>query len=1309
MGGDLIVLFPAAPTITDAACSLSTKISFTGAKVRFGAMSAQASGTIDASGITLTSGTLTTPPGWGWGSVTLGRDGLFAPFSGDALGHLTGSASVAGVPFANLSGWQGGTDLVFSSGDGSQHIEITSDASKGGADLNITGEANLSTGAYDLKAAATGVGQFLGAPLILTGSLTTNGSGSRPSFSLTSTLASQSLTHELTLGRFTVTWDGSDVDGTGALTYAAGNTKLTWTTELDYVSAANWTLAIGESGSPWKVARGLTIPGSGFRGTLKPDGKSYLFDLTADLAGDTWSPVTAGSGASLALNQFTFKATNACGAKANPPCDVTIDASGGLALNINGTKLAADVSGDLDPKTGALTISAALGKPIPLAPKLALSKPTFNLTSTGAADSSPRIALDTHVNTLGVTAPFTLAFQDGGVVGSGVLGSVEPIPGVTLPQVNVGISSFHGSFTPSFPTTGIQFPRAQGGRPPGGGGTSAGGGSATGGIPLSPWAPVIAAPFTIPSSAAAALPRDLHSGVALIGLGETDQQIDVGLPVPKNWYLVGSATSATRLQPTAVALRLDHHGSEVSINVTADAQLDLYANSPKDHATLDLDLAGAIDAGEEGAQVTGSLSLSSPGGWKDAFGMKGLTLDELTAQLGVSEAGPTLGLSATAELPSAIRGPLGMNAKTVVTATADLAETSPCIALGMVAPKGSHALDLDAGAIVADSAQISIAPTGCTVGNVTVAPGFSLHFAGDILAVPVSVSAQFEETPFVLDADIDLGTFNVDGVHLDQTKAHLYIAPNDVDVSLSGGVVIGSDKISVSGEFSEKDAVTELKLKGTADRLEIAPAVVLTKNRAAIDVESGPKGVTADFSLASDVDLLGTTEKFAFEATFANGILHTLDGTSDTTIKVAETTLDGDFRFAYTAGKAPTIKAVVDITTRTGRLAEVDLEVDGDGATLTSDYNLRGVFDATLSGSLVTGHTDSAAPIKVRNAAGKMVDGKPGDYSLSVDGVDATFDGISADGSVFIGDVGSDFYVDFDAKVTLGLPHSPSANVSGSIESNGDFSLTGSESLTLSGFSIDSTVTVSRTKREVSVKAKGSVDVPDILTAKLDGTFSRTAKGGTLYDLSGKATPTLGVNSGKLSFELSNEPGKAGLRADFTLKAGSTIDSTGKLVVTPAGLYSFSAHDKIHVAGDTLKADISLTNCKTTKCKRAGTTDISVSGTLKTSGFTFDLSSDVKSNGHFSARLKISETCRYDTIDVKIAKVWGKACFHLKVSVSNKHIGGVSLHGSAEAEYKLAGGHWRGVGVDLSGSAKHGKVHLTVSGKVLGVRFQLHL
>ncbi len=56
---------------------------------------------------------------------------------------------------------------------------------------------------------------------------------------------------------------------------------------------------------------------------------------------------------------------------------------------------------------------------------------------------------------------------------------------------------------------------------------------------------------------------------------------------------------------------------------------------------LDLSLAGAVDA--TGA-LTAALSLRSPGGWHEPFGIRGVTIDGLGGSLGVQEDGFTIGL-----------------------------------------------------------------------------------------------------------------------------------------------------------------------------------------------------------------------------------------------------------------------------------------------------------------------------------------------------------------------------------------------------------------------------------------------------------------------------------------------------------------------------------------------------------------------------------------------------------------------------------------------------------------------------------------
>ncbi len=211
--------------------------------------------------------------------------------------------------------------------------------------------------------------------------------------------------------------------------------------------------------------------------------------------------------------------------------------------------------------------------------------------------------------------------------------------------------------------------------------------------------------------------------------------------------------------------------------------------------------------------------------WNNVFGVSGLSINSLSAQIAVNlySGTPAFGFSASGTLPNSLLQYIGVNTNTggvQFNISVNISLTNPCVAVS-IAPApvqggggggnqnnlrhphtGSPTISILGGIITANQASFVVAPTGCTVGLTTYAPGLSLAFTGTVLGVSINVMAQISLVPFVLHANVSIASFHVGGFTFNGVTLTVNVDiahPLQTGVTFAVGLSVLGSSVQVSG------------------------------------------------------------------------------------------------------------------------------------------------------------------------------------------------------------------------------------------------------------------------------------------------------------------------------------------------------------------------------------------------------------------------------------------------------------------------------------------------------------------------------
>ncbi len=493
----------------------------------------------------------------------------------------------------------------------------------------------------------------------------------------------------------------------------------------------------------------------------------------------------------------------------------------------------------------------------------------------------------------------------------------------------------------------------------------------------------------------------------------------------------------------------------------------------------------------------------------------------------------------------------------------------------------------------ADKTQITVEDTGAVVGGFDLSQVQQIQFqyADFALNVPVNGS-QMTLTGFgITEADLNLGDtsltaavnamlpdgtalsvagsidnqgsydltgtadLSVDGFSLPATQFEL----TNTSLAAAATLAVGNDSISLAGSV---DSQGNYDLSGTAD------VTVAGFNLPGVNFELTNTSLTAAATVAigsDSVSLAGTVD---------NQGSYDLTGTAD--VNVAGFTVSGaHFELTNTSlAAAATVVVGGDSVSVAGTVDnQANYDLTGSGTVTVDGFGINASFELTntqltASGAVAIG-SDSV------NLSGTVDD--QGNYDLTGAG-SVTVAGFSINANFEL----TNTQLTASASVTLG---SDSVNLSGSVDSQGNYDLTGNGSITVAGFGIYANFELTNTQ----LTASGSVAIGSD-SVNLSGTVDNQGN----YDLSGNASITVagfGINA---SFTLTN----TSLTATGTVTLGSDqVTLTGS--VNSQGNYDLTGTANVTVAGFGINAGFTLTN---TSLMASGTVTIPNIGNLTFSG-----------------------------------------------------------------------------------------------------------
>ena len=1245
LGAGAVVRFGVTRVTGDCdSASASVTFSETTVELLDGISISGAGGELSASGLTLGEGTMDLPGSLELPSFSLPSD-LTASLgaAGSTLQPLTGSLEINSAPFLDLNGWDETTTFDFlPTPVGRQGIELNATANDGnGALFVIDGELGAGQGSI-FNVSVTGLVEIQGKSINLDGQIDTSQEGS-PEYLVHGALeGSVSVADGVSIDSLDVQYTPDGVVGNGEL--AVGDAKLT--TSLVYTSTDDWVLTVA-SAQDWEVVGGLVVKAGDVNGHITQTPEKLTVDVNASVD-ENWSPLGA-----ISIGPTLVTLGNNCEGASECPVLLTLNAPGTLELL---ETIPFVLDGQVELATGSVNIDIPITRSINVYDGFSLSSPDINI-DLGLDRFDFTLTGDASIG--GFTAPASIGFLPDGWVATGHVSESTTIAGFDLPTLSFAMASFDttinardfeidvprsvsGIDLKPFALTGfsaMSLPNI--GLPSGGGGGSNSGNSGGTSGPGFPQLPSI--------------------GLARIDLGASIRGIDLAVPTPDNWFLFGgpgsgSGNGSSSLRLTDIDFSFTPLDTGVAMSLIGQSELTFNGDS----VLLEGELG--IDAGVTPG-LHGKLGLKAEEGWNNAFGVDGLTVQNLALQLDVGAGGAAVGVFASGQLPASIANPLGMDARTTVTVAASLGSAMSCFYLDLEAPEGAHAINLGDGVVQAQHAKIGIAPAGCSIGpadtGFELQPGFTLLFDGEILETPVLVDATWTSAPeFSIHAKTHVGAMDLGGVELDHTDIEIDVEPGSWRVSFDTSVHFGETEVDVDALASSDGSGAMVEFHGSIDQLEIGVAEIEDVSLG-VEVSVGDE-VSASFSVEGMISTLGTRTAIRLDARMRDGIIQTASGELDANVPIAGTDLSGTLMFDYVFPHAPEIEGEIDLTVDGFKLGGAHARVGESGVEIDGSIDGGLLGHVVLSGRMVFESGGDAEPIEVRNASGQSVVGNAGDFSMFAE-TSLDLGGFSSNGEVSFGSIGGEAYLQFDGHSNLGGRFN--VNFDGAISSNGDFQFEGDGSLRYGEWTLNIVLQASQQQGNVDFAFETELKTV-VATVDVAGSVTRNNKG-TSYRLTGRETIDLGFINEEAEFVWTNET----LVAHVSLKAGSTVDVSGTLSITTPGSFSFSAKAVVSVAGVRPELTVSLNNCGSTCSQHTKNFKIEIHGKLKVSGVNFSLDTKIDTAGKFSAKVSTKGSFRGDSRFIILFRTG--ISWDISVTVNERGFQSLRAQGRGNVDYKI--------------------------------------
>jgi hypothetical protein len=1155
--------------------------------------------------------------------------------------------------------------------------------------VSVSGNMTLSSGAFAMTAT------YASAAIDVSGSVSRTGTSAALLYSLSAKVKSPvTVVDGVKIDALDLALSNATgsvvVNGSGGLTVSTTTTPISLGFTLRYNSATDYSFSVATAAgktSSWSPFSGLTIPLNGITGSMSRSGNTKALSIGIKATSD-FVPFP---GIKVSEPGASISSTCVVGSS----CVIAFNASGKVYADLGaGFQGPAVVGGTFGSDSSSLT---ATFPDITVTPGVVISKPTLTLGHSKTAGLSASVSGSSSI--LGTVLTLSATFSSQGVLIAGGMNDWTPIPGgptLTATQFVYSTYALANVTLPSAPALGA--------------------------LNVAKNAPVLAAGFAVPQWLRDFLKQpELKSVPVVIDLkslaGGKLPTLQIMLPTPNNWFIMN--TSEVSLRFTALGFEITGSPSPA---MSLIGNLELKTGSS----------ATAVPFEVRGTVSTTSFTLSASLGkdpktggafaWTNAFGISGLTLTEAAVSIGFTYTSPIgiplpiIGIAANAQLPAAWRSSLGMDAGAAVRLVANLDISKPCFSfragtLGAdkttISAGTAKVVSIGGGVLTSTYMDLTIAPLGCTVGNVVLDPGVSVGFSGTVLGTPIDVRAKIGTSPFSLEASIAIGGFKAGPVQLDDAVIAIKVSPTDNFVAFSGGVTVGATKVSVSGKagINTTDG-PYLDMTGSIANLVIVPALIEIRT-ASVTLNLKPTKGTANVVASGDYIMLGAPSRIEVVVQMANYQLQSLSGQLQTRRTVGVVTIDGLFTVAYTKGQAPEIKFDATGSVAGYQLGRVTGFLNANQINITGTASISGVFSAQVNGQVVW----SAAPgITIGDRNGNQVAAQSGDFRVAATNVGLNIGGFAASGSIALGKVGSLVYGDFGASFTVGSGDvGGSLNVAGSFDTSGNFSLTGSGRLSLVGFTADVQVSGSKTGTAWALSLKTDLKVMGAINVSLKGAFS-SQNGRMKFMIAGDASlQPMGLPGTSASFQLSNGyetrvciyplgiticrtvevPG--GFTAGLSVNVGGIVKASGSMSIGSDGSFDATARADLKLPGVSAEGNLKISNVRVetvfeNQTIRVGpwkwtisvpvgtkTTRVNpylrINGSANVFGMKFGLEGDINSDGSFRFVASASGSWNSSTFDFGVGQARAGADFSgsLTVTSSSPYIA-LSVSGSAYAE-----------------------------------------
>ena len=1219
-----------------------------------------ANGSLSLFGATVTaSGTVSKSSGSMTGSYTMAMNNL-AVATGMTINSLTMSWSPSG-------GLTGSGALVL-----------------GGTTLNLAGSyTNNSNWSFD----ANGSLSLFGATVTASGTVSKS-SGSMTG-SYTMSMGTVSIASGLSVSGMTMSWSsGNGLTGSG--TIAIGSLQVT--INASYTDSNNYTFTATTNGSgSITILPGVSISGAAFTGTISKSSGVLNWNMSV-----SFSSITLISNLATLVNPV-FTISNFCpeslSASQCPTGNTQyFSATGTLRMNL-GTGLGSQdvaLTGVYGVQTGGFELSATFSNITVISGILTVSSPTISLSynrgktvSTGAISgvgdgtvNGYTISISGTVNLdipgFSQSVPVLLTYRPAGTGFDFTLTSDFPSVG-TLGSTGAALASLvYTSASTSISLNGLNVT-----------------------VPANTL--VFGGEFVLPDWMATYLGGTLQN-VALYATYTNAASYSVSgvfqtnLPLP-----TGSPDFSFSITSFSVSLSMSTLGYKQSLAATGTFTISGSAGN----AVIDVTLGMGYQLATQ--EITGSITATATQGylWNDAFGLPGVNLQAFAIQVGIVLGTtpiplPSLGLAADIVITGSLASNLGIVSGTPISAVLNLSATNPCLDVQIGTSGGPVAISIGGGLITATYAHLLLAPDGCTVGTYVVQPGYQYDFVGSFFGVSIEQSMRVTINP-TDPQKIDfygvtkIGAFNIDGF-LNFSGAEVTVAytPTSFFCGFSGQATIlgtsvlmaGSvsyDQIELSSTLSLTASISSFNVYGFPLRdltlgveytqtpddvsfsLSAAGTMSILGNLIPFDSSTGTIS-TSGFGTASFAPQTGASVSGQVNFTFANGTVDSISIQVATGISVGSVlSINGQFSlFASTSSGAFVLSATGKVNVGTFTMAIAGCPNNQPGLTISNTgFNLcaatldNGFFSATIAGAFYW--SAPSAGTTITNASGQAVQAQANDFNFAATNVSMSVAGFGVFGSVNIGNVGGVTFAKVATSIGLSNTSSDSlVQISGSFDSQGNFSFTGSGGVKLAAINFTLAVTAAAQGSNMSVTADTNLMIAGSGFA-LTGTFTKVSTGvKTTMSITSGMTIS-GFNLGTTTVTVFVQPGTEYVLVTNSLSLGGIFSSylNGTLgAVNGEAVFNFTLTSGINIPGVSVSGNLKLSNCGNASCTSVGTFAASVSGQFKDfHGFSYSFSSvSVNSNWSFSVSSSGSTTSCSDWTSFGVVRF--KACFSGTYSVT---------------------------------------------------------